>query len=158
MRFRGLAPRMHLSQPHPKPGSRAAKLAGGILTRQGRLHPDDLKELLIGSSAAPWRPLLAERVHLRLCNRLAAIGIDQAMAELGFLFSNVEAIGASIMDIWSIPSGALVDTDLMPRFNVPGHLLIPCAVIIHQDKVGRLLDLRFYFDPAPLFRHSHEAD
>lgn len=125
------------------------------MTRQARLHSDVLKSLLTGSSAAPWRPLLAERVHLRLCNRLAAIGIDQAMAELAFLFSNVGAVGSSILDIWSIPSGALVDTDLMPRFDVPEHPLIPCAVIIHQDRVGRLLDLRFYFDPAPLFRRPH---
>lgn len=122
------------------------------MTRQARLHADELRRLLTGSSAAPWRPLLAERVHLRLCNRLAAIGIDQAMAELAFLFSNVGAIGSSILDIWCIPSGAVVDTDLMPRPDLPRHPLVPCAVIIHQDRVGRLLDLRFYFDPAPLFR------
>ena len=100
----------------------------------------------------PWRPLLAERVHLRLCNRLAAIGIEQAMVELAFLFSNVGAIGSTILDIWSIPSGAVVDTDLVPRLDVPRHSSVPCAVIVHQDKVGHLLDVRFYFDPAPVFR------
>ncbi len=112
---------------------------------------EDLKRLLTGSSAAPWHPLLAERVHLRLCNRLVAIGIDKAMGELKFLYGNVGAIGTGILDVWYLPSGAVVDTDLMPCRDVARQPPVPCAVIIHQDKVGHLLDIRFYFDPAPLF-------
>lgn len=115
----------------------------------------ELRRLLTGSSAAPWHPLLAERVHLRLCNRLVAIGIDQAMNELAFLFNNVGAIGSSILEIWSIPSGSVIDTDLMPRLGVPRHPSVPCAIIVHQDKVGRLLDIRFYFDPSSLFDRPH---
>lgn len=122
---------------------------------QIRLPVDELRNLLTGSSATPWLPLLAERVHLRLCNRLVAIGIEQAMAELTFLFSNVGAIGSSILDIWSIPSGVVIDTDLMPRIGVPRHPLVPCAVIVHQNKAGCLLDVRFYFDPDPLFTRLH---
>lgn len=118
---------------------------------------EDLRKLLTGPSAAPWHPLLAERVHLRLCNRLVAIGIDKAMVELEFLYDNVAAIGTSVLDVWFLPSGAVVDTDLMPRCDVARQPLVPCAVIIHQDKVGHLLDVRFYFDPAPLFGRRHRS-
>ncbi len=123
--------------------------------RQARLPSDELRKLLTGSSATPWLPLLAERVHLRLSNRLVAIGIEQAMAELTFLFSNVGAVGSSILDIWSIPSGMVIETDLMPRTGVPRHPLVPCAVIVHQNRAGCLQDIRFYFDPNPLFTCLH---
>ena len=116
-----------------------------------RTPPDQLRELLLESSAAPWRPWLAERVHLRLCDRLAAIGIDQAMAELAFLFSSVAAIGSGVLDIWPIQPGVIVDTDLMPRLDTLGGPPVPCAIIIHQDRAGCLLDVRFYFDPRRLF-------
>lgn len=125
------------------------------MRRPAHLSADELRRLLTGSSAVPWRPLLAGRVHLRLCNRVVAIGTDQAMAELAFLFDNVGAIGSSILEIWPIPSGSVVDTDLMPRLGVSGHPSVPCAVIVHQDKVGRLLDVRFYFDPSSLFGRPH---
>lgn len=119
--------------------------------KQVRLPFDEFKRLLTGISARPWRPLLAERVHLRLCNRLVVIGVDQAMAELAFLFRNVGAIGSGNLDIWSIPSGAIIDTELMPRLGAPKQSLVPCAVIVHQDRAGCLLDIRFYFDPASVF-------
>ena len=112
---------------------------------------DQLRTLLIEASAAPWRPWLAERVHLRLCNRLVAIGTDQAMAELAFLFGNVAAIGSGVLDIWHIRPGVVIDTDLTPRLDTPGCQSIPCAIIVQQDRAGCLLDVRFYFDPRPLF-------
>ncbi len=115
------------------------------------MRSDKLEKLLTGCSATPWRPLLAKRVHVRLCNRLVAIGIEDAMAELSFLFDNVGCIGYKILDIWSIPSGMIVDTDLVRRSTAPEDLLVPCAVIVQQDKAGLLLDVRFYFDPAPIF-------
>ncbi len=119
-----------------------------------RTHPPEgeLRKLLSGSTAAPWRPLLADRIHLRLCNRLCAIGVDRAMAELAFLFGKVASIGSGVLEIWSIPSGAVVETDLTPRSRAPKDILVPCAIIVQQDKAGRLLDVRFYFDPGPIFR------
>lgn len=125
--------------------------------KRTRTPPDELKRLLIEASAAPWRPWLAERVHLRVCNRIAVIGIDEAMVELAFLFSNVGAVGSSILDIWSISSGVVIDTDLTPRLGALRNPIVPCAVIVHQDRAGYLLDVRFYFDPDQVFRHLHDV-
>ena len=110
----------------------------------------ELRKLLATASAAAWRPLLSERVHLRLCNRVCVIGIDDAMNELGVLFGNVAAVGTDFLDICSLPLGALVETDLTPRHRALSHLLIPCVMIVHQDKEGGLVDIRIYFDPASM--------
>lgn len=91
------------------------------------------------------------KVHLRLCNRVRAIGIDDAVAELEFLFGNVGAVGSDFLEICLLPIGALVETDLTPRRRTLSHLLIPCAMIVQQDKEGRLVDIRLYFDPDPIF-------
>lgn len=124
---------------------------GAAVSERNPALTTHLRTLLTTASAASWRPLLSERVHLRLCNRVCVIGIDDTMAELGFLFGNVAAVGADFLDISSLPLGALVETDLTPRRKALSHLLIPCVMIVHQDKLGGLVDIRVYFDPASIF-------
>ena len=121
------------------------------MSERARNLRSELTRLLTIASAAPWRPLLAERVHLRLCNRLCAIGIHDTMTELNFLFDNVTVGGGDFLEIFSLPSGALVDMELTPRHSKTAHPLIPCAIVIHQDKAGGLVDIRFYFDPGSVF-------
>ncbi len=123
------------------------------MTKQpGAARVSELRKLLAGSSSSAWGPVLAERVHLRLCNRRCVIGLKEAVAELDLLFSKVARIGYGFLDIWSTPSGAVIETDLTPLRPDPKHASVPCAIIVHQDDAGRLVDVRFYFDPAPVFR------
>jgi hypothetical protein len=109
---------------------------------------------LFASDAAridAWRAVLDEHVHIRIGSREPALGFRSALCELAVFLAGVGSFGGSYREVWVLSDSTVVETEIVCRARKGGHTaVVPCALVFRTGGGPKLLDVRFYLDPAPV--------
>lgn len=98
-----------------------------------------------------WRAILDEHVHIRIGSREPALGLRSALAELGAFLAGVGSFGGRYREIWVLSDATLVETEIVCRAGGGQRAaIVPCALVFRTGGGPKVLDVRFYLDPAPV--------
>jgi len=115
-----------------------------------RLTAADLKLLLrIPFDGRHWIDVVDHHFHVRIGNAPPTLDRESSLAQIKSLLARLTRIGCDFCELWQRREAIYAETDLCYLDEHGLERSIPC-VIIARVAGGRLIELRFHFDPAPL--------